>query len=262
MHPIESALRKVGWAAKHLDALDNLSQRFQGANPYGVTCELDRTRAHYECRLVATFPPFIEYGREIGEFAYQLRSALDQIIFALSVLPTELNTRDHESAERTPMFRISTVENESLLRGGLKFVPVGVVEAVWQALDSVQPYKLADAAELHPLALLDEINIRDKHRILNPTTAILRVNKEGIALDIEISGGQASDGDVFARVPAHLVPAKDLLPRLSFEELVRVNRPVGGIGIRSLRPIHNYVRNEVVPAFAGFFPPLPSTLSL
>ena len=257
MHPLEGPLTKLRWAGMHLAAIDDLSAHYQSRYPYSMDIALNAEQTFYECRLVAEVPPFLDYGREIGEFAYQLRSALDQIIFALSAFPSNLTAKQLDSAERASGFPISLVVNGTYLDGRLKYVPASIKEDVRKAVDSVQPYKDAKRAEHHPLAVLDEINVRDKHRSLDRTKTWIRINRDNLTKGVEISSGSINHGDVLARVRAHLKPADEVQQRLTVDELIPVSRPAGGVGITTLHRIHECVRDEVLPAFERFFPPLP-----
>src|SRR5947208_2609328 len=98
-HPLESPMYKTRWAHKHLEDIDGYIDRYNSLNPHAVIGQLNADQTFYDCYIVAQFPPFADFGIAIGEFAYELKSALDQIIFALSDF-SGLGGRDLERAER------------------------------------------------------------------------------------------------------------------------------------------------------------------
>ena len=255
-HPLEGVRLKIKWAGKHMDTIDELLVKYQESDPLSLTYTLDEAGTFHEGRLDAKFPPFLDFGPEVGEFAYQLRSALDNVVYALSVenLPGEFGSPEREAAERVPFFAIRRTQNESAIRQHISFVDEGIREAVFAAIDKHQPYQRGEEAEYHPLAVLDEINLRDKHRIVNAATSNITISTEDLADGIEVVSGNANAGDVIVRVPVGLDPAEAFHPRLSFQVILRVGRPDGGVEVTSLRGIHTYVEEEVMPDFIGFFP--------
>ncbi len=122
-HPLDGPILKIKRAKKHLEELDGLLSTYTAANPYGVRRNLNSEKTFYEYRLIAVFPPFLDFGVVIPEFAYQLRSALDQIIYALSVFPAGLTAFELERAERSVGFPIRMPNNAGIVEGRLKYVP-------------------------------------------------------------------------------------------------------------------------------------------
>ena len=258
-HPRQSTRLKIRWAEKHLDTIDSYIPKYKALNPVGVVYDLNADKTFYEGRLNARFPPFLDFGVEIGEFAYQLRSALDNLVYALSSanFPGEFGSTEREQAEKVPFFNISRIQNDSAIRGGIKFVADEIREEVFAAIDKHQPYKRGDRADFHQLSMLDELNVRDKHRIVNAAASNITIDNGSLPEGIEVMGGRADHGDVIVRIPAHLDPERDFSPRLSFQIILRVGRPAGGIDLAWLRGIHDYVRDILIPDFVQFFPPEP-----
>lgn len=260
-HPLEGVIRKIWWAYKHLEVIDRDLDAYETLHPHSVITNLNAEETFHECRLRSVMPPPIEVGIRIGEFAYQLRSALDQIVFALSVFPPELTSRDLERAERSTSFPIMKIPNESYILGQLGRIPEDRRPRIWEIIDSLQPYQRGDGVERDLLAILDELNVRDKHRILKPTGVVVHINREHLAEGIEIlADGSANTSDVIARVPAHLDPKTEFYPRVSVEEVIPIPRPAGGVYLAVLSDIYKRVRDGVLPPFLEFFPPLPPDL--
>ena len=258
-HPLQSPRLKIKWAEKHLDTIDSYIPKFEAVEPLGLGYQLNAEGTFYEGRLSAKYPPFLDFGVEIGEFAYQLRSALDNVIYALSSpnFPGEPLSAQRGRAERVPFFAICRDQNADAIRSRIAFVADDIKEQVFEAIDKHQPYKLGDRAELHQLAVLDELNIRDKHRIVNATTSNITIDSRSVPSGVEVISGNANHGDIVVRVPGHLDPERDFQPHISFEIILQLGRPAEGIRLAALRGIYDYVREEVLPDFAGFFPAEP-----
>ena len=240
-HPLEGPLLKLKWAEKHLKTIDEYLIKYEALNPTSMVCNLNADKTFYEYSLRSLMPPFLDFGIAIGEFSYQVRSAMDHIIYALAEFPATLTPRELDRAERTTSFPISIV-------------------------DAVQPYQRGNRnqARSDPLALLDEINRIDKHRVFRGPKVTININRADIAPGIKVlATGIAKHGDVFAWIPADLDPKVEFYPRVSTEVVLPVTGPSGRkIQMESLRIIHNRVRNSILPQFVRFFDPLPSSVKI
>lgn len=98
--------------------------------------------------------PPIRLQLVIGDFAHNLRSALDHLAGWLVVRNRGVPTKDtaFPILLRRP-------------RGPLQITPRIGVEPM-ALIESLQPYQTPDRAERHKLAVLREINNTDKHRSL------------------------------------------------------------------------------------------------
>lgn len=262
-HPLEGPLLKLGRAEKHLKAIDDLSDKFMSVDPHRVVSELNADKTFYECRLVAWFPPFIDFMFEIGEFCYQVRSALDHIIFALSQFPASLSGKELAAAERTPIFPILVEKNDALLGKAVSYVRPFIRDDVRRVVGSIQPYHRGDraAALLDPLSLLDEMGNADKHRVFKMLPVSISINVENLAPGIKTTSlGNAGHSDIIAWIPAHLDPKVDFYPRVAAKIVLPVTRNGGHVFMENLGLIHQYVRDTVLPKFEQFFDPLPASL--
>lgn len=261
IHPLESPLRKIRRAEKHVEAINGYIALWESLDPNSLVINLSADRTLHECRLVAKFPPFHDFGIALGEFAYQLRSALDQIVFALSDF-NNLSKKELEDAESRTSFPILTRRNDNAIQKRLRFVPDRTRERAWKAVDFAQPYQRGDLAEQHGLAVLNQLSIRDKHRILDPVADGFRFNRDGINPEVWIAEGSVNDGDVVARVPSHLDPQVELDGRFSREITIPLSHPEGGVSIHRVGEIYGYVAFEVLPRFFELFDPLPPTVKI
>jgi hypothetical protein len=260
-HPLESPILKLGRAKKHLETIGSYETKYNSLDPNYLTRSLVDSGTVYEYRLQSQFPPFLDFGIVIGEFAYQVRSALDQLIFALSVFPSGLSGKDLHTAERASSFPILLEPNDTRLKGQIKYVPASISAAVLKIVDDVQPYQRGQMAESDALAILDEINLRDKHRLLRPAGNLIRVDKTDLAKGIEIRASNTiGDGDVFARMPVHLDPKIELEPRIKAEIKIDIERPARGVGLTVLPIIYGRVCRDILPQFEQFFATMPASV--
>lgn len=262
-HPLESPIWKIRRAEKHIESINTYIHLWESLEPSRLVRSLNTDQTLYEYRVVARFPPLLDIGFAIGEFAYQLRSALDQIVYALSVFPDGLTTDDLDRAERTTSFPVRRTRDDKAIRECLKFVPDGIKELAWKAIDSVQPYQQGDMAEYDPLSVLDQMNIRDKHRVLEPAVGALTIDRKDIHPRIQIIAQDSiNDGDIIARVPADLDPEEAFDRRITRAITIPISRPAGGVKIARIGEVYSCVAFDVLPRFVALFPPLPSTVSL
>src|SRR5689334_16894336 len=98
-HPLEGPFLMLKRAKNHLETLDKYLVEFDALNPHRVTSQLNSDKTFHECRLIAQFPPFLDFWLAIGEFCYQVRSALDQIAYSLCVFPATLSPIERAKAE-------------------------------------------------------------------------------------------------------------------------------------------------------------------
>ncbi len=265
-HPLEGPILKLKRAQKHLETIDEYLTKYESLNPTSMVCKLNVSETFYEYSLISIFPPFLDFGIAIGEFSYQVRSALDHIIYALAEFSTTLTDRARDRAERSTSFPICLVPNDSFIDNQLQHVRGSIRPDVRRIVDSVQPYKRGNRnqARADPLALLDELNRVDKHRVFRSPLVNINIKRTDLAPGIKtIATGSANHGDVFAWIPANLDPKVEFDPRVSCEVVLPITGPSGGmIRMESLGIIHNRVREFILPKFAGFFDPLPPSVKI
>ncbi|TAJ17699.1 MAG: hypothetical protein EPO65_10650 [Dehalococcoidia bacterium] len=255
-HPLDSPLWKIRWAKNHVEVIDRAIRLWHALDENNVAANLNADQTLWEYRVGAVRPPPLDISLEAGGFAYQLRSALDQIVYGLSVFPNGLSDRDRESAEGSTAFPILRAANDDAIWGRLRFVPEEIRGRVWEAINQVQPYQAGDLYR-DELMLLDRINIRDKHRLLEPAGGNLDILDVPLKPGMWIAHGHLKNGDVFFRVPADLDPEVELHNHFSRSISLRIPGPVGDIPIWRLRDIYRRVAFEVLPLFYPLCNPLP-----
>jgi hypothetical protein len=238
---------KLGWAYKRLDELKGEVAKFR-KDAYTETrkdnAERDR---HYVCIEQKATPDAV--GMLIGEFAYCLRSSLDNLAWQLALLTTD-------NPGRTTAFPVESMlplpTNKSYI-DKIADIPATALTII----ESLQPYKATPSFQDHPLWKLNRLCNIDKHRA---------VAVGHIAFSIGIFNVSQAwwDGSTFQHAVIVSVPLseKDKLqlnvdvPGIVFGE--PIDRTDGTsdleIDLDGLTAIYNFTRQDVVPRFSGLFP--------
>jgi len=259
-HPLDGVHNKLNRAKKHLETLDGYLLKYKALNPNRMIRNLNAEETFYEYVFSGLYPTFIDLGLVISEYIYHLRSALDQIIFGLAEFSPDLTDREWEKAKRSTSFPIRETEQGGFIDGSLMFIPKAIRADVHAAIHAVQPYSTSERPDRQLLAVLERLSNGDKHRTPQVTGNVLKIDTADLPPGVEIMAhGDLKDGDLLARVAAHIDPAVEFEPRVTFEVTLGVptGRSTLNILIQDLPQIYHFVRDEVVPKFEPFFPPIP-----
>ena len=238
---------KARRADEHFQSLDAELRKW-AAKPYTVTKQIKFDKWLYVVWVDISLTPEI-VPMLLGDFVCCLRSALDQLAWKLAHLDrTKSFTEREEQQIHFPIFKIrnNTYEDRRAL----------FPSAVADIIDTFQPYLRGNAFRDDPLWQLNELWTLDKHRTIPLSPYSLSI---GFALDnwqrfvtplappllnhhleVVFPLGLALSGEVNLE-PS--VTVEILFGDSSFE-----------ISFDRLRQINDFVRNEVIPRFAGFFP--------
>ena len=184
----------------------------------------------------------------IGEFAYSLRSSLDNLAWLLALLTT---------AKPGPMTAFP-IESKCPLPGDRGYAKkvANLPPQALSVIESLQPYKTAPSFKDNPLWQLNRLCNIDKHR----TVAVGH-----IAFSIVFPGFPEVwvDTDTFTHAMIISVPIADkekFQLNISIDDIVfgePIELPDGisdfEVTMDGLSAIYDFVRNDVVPRFAGFF---------
>lgn len=250
---LEGPRLKLDRADKHIHELDEALDDFIATKPYRVTYKLNADKTFYECRIYhdGRQPP-VEIGILVGEIVYQIRSALDHIIFEFSA-PKILQIAGREAqlkAIEAPQFPILSKRNEREHRRRLQFVD----QMVWDAVERYQPYDRTHCPDptQHPLTLLNRLSNLDKHRVILVTVGAVGLKPgEGLTPGVEMRrGGRLDDGEIAAWVPVHLNPKQHFGPNLTADILFRRRDGLFGT-VSHVGQIYDFVRTEMLPHFSN-----------
>lgn len=186
-HPLDGAKEKVKRAIKHLNEFIKEAGSFQ-RGAYTVLVEKDEQPDSVKliAKDMGSGDPPIPLILIAGEVAYQLRSALDHVIYILA----------KETPEGSRQFPICDSPKEYESRG-LSMIK-GVSDSASALIDSLQPYHRGSDAHKDTLWVLKKLNNTDKHRVI-PATLVyarhLRVNIGDDRLDVTILVGETEPKD-------------------------------------------------------------------
>lgn len=201
---------KLERADEHMSLLNAEWETFlREEEPYGVERESDSDPFDYPMTIEPLEPVPPRIGAILGDAVHDLRSPLDHVICAL----VEANGGKCGKQHAFPIFtnRDEWVERvEKGRRSPLKGVP----SRVWTEVKNMQPYTRGDRPEDDPLAVLNDLSNRDKHRILNPSFVFPDPNRVP-GLFSWHPDAELIDQQVFVRPSEPLVGKTDLV-RLRF----------------------------------------------
>ncbi|MFL6007449.1 MAG: hypothetical protein ACJ744_14515 [Gaiellaceae bacterium] len=167
---MKSARLKLARAEEHLTVLDAEIRRYFDSKPHRVTKErYEQNRGAMFVEVIRDFPEAI--ATLAGDAAHNLRSAPDHVVYAVS----------RSRFRRGSYFPVCTCERDYLgprddgrparRSEGLGGVP----EKLLAVFDAAQPYVRGDDAAKHPLACVTRLDNADKHRAIQPASAIVDV---------------------------------------------------------------------------------------
>jgi hypothetical protein len=169
---LSSVHAKIERAYEHLETLDGEIESWVRRYPYGLRHEVrNEGREHVGFMQIYRQPDNVRFSLLSGECVHSLRSALDYLVRALAeyVLTPEALAQI-EGKLAFPICDEPGYWEGAIRRGRL---PDGLHDTVLAAIERRQPYNAADPAD-HPLAVLQALDDRDKHRLLHTFIAVVQ----------------------------------------------------------------------------------------
>ena len=168
-HPLLGCRYKLSRAERHRQDLGHEIRLWSNRDPWASRLERETEGTQHTLRSfidVREEPPS-HLGLIIGDWAHNLRSALDYLMY-------ELVRLDHGQPLRGTQFPICRqfADYQAFRRkedkSGKRTCFMRVLEfSHRRAINRAQPYRRRDGADTHPLAILRAISNRDKHRLLH-----------------------------------------------------------------------------------------------
>jgi hypothetical protein len=184
VHPLDGVNLKIARADEHFDLLDSEIVKWLNAQEYRVS-EYDSTHTGESSRSLVEPPETPDrWSLIVGEYAYNMRSALDHLAWQLALLNTQGAAKARAKGDPWPpermefpvyaYFRKSSQKKryQEKLR---RFSPPHRT-----IVDQEQPFQRGNAASADALWLLQELRNTDAHRVLN-TTAVFPPPRESPA---------------------------------------------------------------------------------
>lgn len=249
MRGIVHSQMKADRAAEHLKRLQAVLANYRASSPYTVTTYDDTERGLYVVRMTMhRSPP--EIPLTIGEFAYNLRSALDQLAWQLALLSGRLPSKDTQF----PIHEDRAFNSEDRFRRLTRDIPPEAVKVI----QTLQPYERGTAFKTHPLWQLNQLCNLDKHCTMAIHSDNLQIRTSAAPSDL--SQRNLDDG---SQVGIELAVPLALKSEVTFEpELTETifGRPIDEPGDpfemteKEITEINRFVRDEIIPRFYPFFP--------
>jgi hypothetical protein len=244
--PMFFADAKMDRAALHLNEIEAEAQRIIKDGAYVVTKKDNvkkfRHIIRYELKPIPTL-----LGLLAGEFAYCIRSGLDQLAWQLALVHVGKAKRPRG----TTSFPIRGKPPDPVK--GFGDAIKDILPAAFTVIESLQPYHRGPAYKRDPLWIINELCITDKHVIMpvNSTDSKFRLfgntsewSRRDFQHAVEISVSLSDKFKInIQEETSEIVLGEPYADSTSSGFEVRVTQ---------LRPIYDFVRNDVLPRFAGF----------
>lgn len=162
-HPLDGCLERVRRAEEHLAELEREEAAVFEKQACAVRFDLDKNPPHpaINVRLPKETFAGVRLGTLTGEICYNLRCALDYLIYALA-------EHDSGSPQKGTQFPIMDAANDFAARGNEMLVGVNAVHIA--AVERLQPYNGSQWTRW-----LRDISNTDKHRHIFPAGGRVRV---------------------------------------------------------------------------------------
>lgn len=165
---------KLGRAKEQLDSLRQDIAPYMNEPPYRLVAEDTEgppgAGAAKDIRVIIDRPPpRAEWSGRLGEIAHNCRSALDQLVVQL--VAASGNVPNPKARTQYPIF-LSSKDYREKRHGARQSrrdrMLDGVGSRFRKIIDDSQPYHRSGRIENDPLAILETISNRDKHRNAHP----------------------------------------------------------------------------------------------
>jgi hypothetical protein len=250
---------KIQRAKRHLAVIKREVRAYQASHPEFVDAKLDQNLPGYVLNA-NTRPPNIGLSVKVGDFLFNLRSALDHL--ARGLVLTEGNTPADTGGSRTSFPILEKKPKKLDIAGGVDPTALNVVE-------KLQPYhQPAGGYWASELWILNELNNIDKHRNLHFPTATWFSPTAGVVITesqppfrhwMLVSIGRIDSGDKLGRI---VVQSPTPHPKVEMRGKYIVNvlmptfgpNPSAGLPlVDGMQALLEFVRIKVVPSFDKYF---------
>jgi hypothetical protein len=200
---IKSAKAKLVRAAKHLHAIKRRIAAYAGTKPHKIV-----KKAKGKKKLNVPKPPPTEISLLAGEMIYQMRSALDCLVFDLVKRNPNVSAiaPDWEDNCQFPMRVRLPKEVLPLSKSAFSRDLPGIADAPFAFIESVQPYYGFGAVN-NSLRFLRYLSNIDKHRHLNLLRPRIRQHQS-----VRYPGGLSGSGHMILDRGAEIYPAPPMRP--------------------------------------------------
>jgi hypothetical protein len=273
--PLAGSIVKLNRAQEHLQALGREIESFLGGHLYDAAVEDDGT-VHPVVRLRNVTHPRAELSALIGDFIYNVRSALDHAAYDLTRLGSG-NPPPQALARRSafPIFNNGPAyrrrhKNGQPTRTSGHWKVQGMPSAARGRIERFQPYHRRKRPTAKSLWILEELSNVDKHRLLHLTTtdltgATYKVTASGQKLwvqELKTKLGPLQEGAIVTRIRADVDPGAHMhveantVLDVTFDKKLEAKSARGLRVMSTLNEISDFVALEIMPELAASFPGL------
>jgi hypothetical protein len=234
---------KTGRAKMHLEVLEREVSAWLNLPPHKLR-EWDQPDGwHYYAIEIAKISGDVPLLA--GDFVCCLRSALDQLAWALAHLDPERILTLKPGQLKQISFPISWPGDTNYTDRRKLFPP-----AIADIINTFQPNGGGDTYRKHPLWQLNELWRLDKH-VMIPANC----QEINILLPGQQMLGRDADGCMVVRAPSDGIWLRIARFKPKITHAVFFGEYMGDfeVSVPRLREIYNFVCDEVIPKFAGFF---------
>jgi hypothetical protein len=245
--PIKGLMRKIDRAKVHLDALSQAVESWRKTQTDCLFFQDDIERGEH---IIEFRPPIsdkdVEMALIAGDFVCCLRASLDHLAWQLAA---------SANPGTVPSKRIAfPIIGENTLDTQIAFTKMtfGIPEEAVYTIRSLQPYHGGDAYRHKFLWILNTLWNIDKHRSIAMHSLVTEIR-------LHVSSAMPIRCD---RFDDHMKMVFNLTDKsnIKFQPMPPPEVNFGDekegvkVTVEGLRTIYEAVRNEIIPAFAGFFP--------
>jgi hypothetical protein len=169
---VRGVILKVNRAHEHFTALKREIDAWNGRKPYRLVAEVHANGGKHFLRVKLLEPIPVEWSVVVGEAVHDLRSALEQIIYQLTLFHS--GRRDLDGcgfpiySKRSDFEKRSKRHPSGWARDGGRYKIRGTAPSVQLFIEELQPYPQRYTRSVHhSLAGLHELWNQDKHRLVH-----------------------------------------------------------------------------------------------
>jgi hypothetical protein len=166
---LAGVIAKLERAQEHLDALEHEARVFVHSNPYRLVFQFNHETGWHDGHVRVIRDPPLRLATILGDAIQNARASLDHLIVQLVIANGEKPIRPNAfPIHKDVRAFINGVGRYGRNPRRTRYSPLrGVDRESWALIERLQPYMRRERAEVHPLAVLNELSRIDKHEILH-----------------------------------------------------------------------------------------------
>lgn len=181
-HPLDECRVNIGRADDNIAELKTEIDSYLNSNPYAIDWENDAQARKFVCKARIIRSHSLKWRVRVGEIVHDLRSALDHLAWQLVIL----NGETPDTKTEFPVFWDAAKYKSESPRKVRR-----MSQAARAHIERLQPYNAAARFEDHVLYVVHQLNLADKHRLLNVVASAFQVERLGLS---GIAGTAAMQG--------------------------------------------------------------------